>query len=246
MPSALAWWKPKASTRPAWRKATFANNLRRKPHSAVAASPRTLRRPPSPWPPRKRPGSGAKRCASQAVCDTPPPRRPASFIYRGGGPGIVPPRHRRGRQHAPRSDLSASKDGFRNEGGHDVVRHVHHVADAQIRRDAAEHVRLLAGPASLLEQVDHVEQRVPAGEREVLTLVHSVLTDRHAHGRDAPLRRCPFRWREVTGVREVGASERTRGSRALQHAEAHGDGRAHLNGGDTHLAVALSEVAVAG
>src|SRR2546426_578416 len=169
MPSALAWWKPKASTRPAWRKATFANNLRRKSHSAVSARPRTLRRPPSSWPPRKRPGSRAKRCASQAVCDSPPPRRPASFIYRGGGLGIVPPRHRRGRQHAPRSDLSASKDGFRNEGGHDVVRHVHHVADAQIRRASA-----------------------------------------------------------------------------LQHAEAPGDGRAHLNGGDTHLAVALSEVAVAG
>src|SRR2546430_5231302 len=149
MPSALAWWKPKASTRPAWRKATFANNLRRKSHSAVSARPRTLRRPPSSWPPRKRPGSRAKRCASQVVCDSPPPRRPASFIYRGGGPGIVPPRHRRGRQHPPRSDLSASKDGFRNEGGHDVVRHVHHVADAQIRR-SEEHTSELQSQSNLV------------------------------------------------------------------------------------------------
>src|SRR2546422_9057703 len=40
------------------------------------------------------------------------------------------------------SAISARKDGFGNEGGHDVVRHVDHVADPQICRDAAEHVRL--------------------------------------------------------------------------------------------------------
>src|SRR5687767_14709871 len=58
----------------------------------------------------------------------------------------------------------AGEDGFRDERRHDVVRHVDHVADAQIHGHAAENIRLLAGPAPLLEQVDHVEDRVAAGE----------------------------------------------------------------------------------
>src|SRR2546425_8102186 len=45
---------------------------------------------------------------------------------------------------------SACEDGLGNESGHDVVRHVDHVADAQIRSHAAEDVRLLAAPSPFL------------------------------------------------------------------------------------------------
>jgi hypothetical protein len=130
------------------------------------------------------------------------------------------------------------------EGGYDVVRHVDHVADAEIDGHTADDVGLLAAPAALLQQVDHVEHGIAAGQGEILPLVHAVLANGPADGRGEALRRRPLGRREVAAVSEARPASQARGG-SLHDAKAHGDGGAHLDGGDADLAVALGEVAIA-
>src|SRR4026209_117059 len=132
--------------------------------------------------------------------------------------------------------ISGREERLRDQRGDDVVRHIHHVADAEIRGDARDDVGLLASPAALLEQVDQVEQGVAARQREVLPFVDTVLADGHAGGGEEAPRGRPLGRREVVAVPEPRAARQGR-ARILDHPELHHRGRPHLHCGHADLAV---------
>src|SRR5581483_1579423 len=70
--------------------------------------------------------------------------------------------------------VSADEDVFREERGYQHVRGVHHLADLQVHRHAADGVGLLPRPAAFSQMVDLVQQRVAGGEGQVLGVVNPV------------------------------------------------------------------------
>src|SRR5215472_2248360 len=90
--------------------------------------------------------------------------------------------------HRPHSQL-AGEDGLGQERGDEHVGRVDHLADLEVNRDAADRVGLLPRPPPLGEMVDHVEQRVAGGERDVLGVVDAVPGDRDPRGGVEPARR---------------------------------------------------------
>src|SRR3989442_8782346 len=87
-----------------------------------------------------------------------------------------------------RLESSRLENVLRQARGDDGVRHVGHVVDPEVDRHAADDVGLLATEPSLLEEGDHVEHGVAAGQVEVPVLVAALVVDGHAHGGDEPLR----------------------------------------------------------
>src|SRR4029450_9132963 len=112
---------------------------------------------------------------------------------------------------------------------------------------AADGVGLLAVPAAVvLEVVDHVEQGVAGGQGEVLGAALAVAGDRQAGGGEEPARGGVLGRQVVVVAGELEVLDAAGRGPALVDGETDVEGRAHLDGGATGLAVALGEVGVAG
>ena len=94
--------------------------------------------------------------------------------------------------------------------------------------------------------IDHVEEGVARGERDVFGVVDTVLGDRDPGGGKKPARHGEFRRQEVIVAGELRVTDVLAGSLPLAQTEPHPQGRPHLDCGAAGLAVALGEVRVAG
>ena len=75
---------------------------------------------------------------------------------------------------------SSGEDVEREDRRHHQVGDVDGLADPEVNRDTAECVGLLGVVAAGSEVVDHVQERIPRGERQVLALVVAVPGDADA------------------------------------------------------------------
>src|SRR5215510_3320313 len=178
--------------------------------------------------------AGTRMAHSPTDCSPDVYRPPAGRV--NGPPGLM----------GWRPGLSALEHVLGKERGHHEVRHVHHVADAEVDGHAADAVGLLAREAALLEELHHGQHGIAAGQIEVLAVVDAVLVDRHAHGGDEALGSRPARIDEIVAARESRPPDAVPLGLSAMHVEADGAGGAHLHRGHAHLAVALGEVPVPG
>src|SRR5215207_787110 len=144
-----------------------------------------------------------------------------------------------------RSLLRSHKDVQREQRAHQDVGHVDRLAYAQVYRDAAQSVRLLAGEAPRLEVLYHVEQRVPGGQADVLALVGAVLAHADTGGGEEAARDGHLRPGEVVVPEELQVPDTPSCGLALPDPEAQVDARPDLYGRPAGLAVALGVVDVA-
>src|ERR687885_64725 len=86
---------------------------------------------------------------------------------------------------------------------HQQVGYVHGLADAQIDRNAAQRVGLLASETPCFEVIYHVEQCVPGGEAQVLALVGAVFAYADPGGGEEAAWGGHFRAREVIVSEEL-------------------------------------------
>src|SRR5918994_1805960 len=138
----------------------------------------------------------------------------------------------------------ADEDVLRQERRHQHVRDVDKLADLEVDRDAAECIALLAGPPTLDEVVDHVEQCVAGSERRVLGAVLALLGHRYPGGRVEPARCCVLGWQVVVLPAESQVADALFGRLALVQREAHSQRRSHLDRRTTGLAVTLGKMRV--
>jgi hypothetical protein len=122
---------------------------------------------------------------------------------------------------------------------------VHHVFDLEIDRHAADDVRLLSREPALLEEGDHVEHGVAAGQVEIAVRVGPLVIDGHAHGGDESLGDGPPGIDEVVAALEPRPANAPPLGLAPLESEAHHARRAHLDRRQADFAVALGEVGVA-
>src|SRR5712691_2155749 len=138
----------------------------------------------------------------------------------------------------------ALKNIFGQKGRDGDIRQVDHITDTQIDRNATDDIGLFSAPTALLEQLDHVDQGVAGRERQILTLLRTVLAYGHTHGGNKIARGGPFRGSKIPWMRKARPADIVACRFPCLQAEAHHGGGAHLNGRDAAFGVTLCKMPV--
>src|SRR5215218_2656133 len=199
-----------------------------RPRSMLSCPRRTPTRLRSPWPPahgrpaRKKVSDRALRVASL----------PTGWLRRSGSSCAETRR--------------SHEDVQWEQGAHQQVWYIYHLADAQIYRYAAQRVGLLTVEPSRLEVLDHVEQGILGREAQILTLVGAVFVHPDAGSGEEPARGGQLRGGEVVVAEILQVLDAAPLCFALPDPEAQMHASPHLYRCPAGLAVALRVMDIAG